>query len=325
VKINKLRERNRNNNKTPKKLLKSSRSHIIVPNIISNNYCKIANSCFVTPVKISKNKISSNMSTLSELSSIYDLDRNRNLVETKVQDIIPNKADEEFLSKKRTIIFGDRKYLYDHNFIIEKNKINFKNSKSKNVSKKKQDDSNVKKFTLKKRNKSLINSSQMISNLNKKIALLKKANNFGPSFYDVINASKVKNLEEEFRKFIQKKRKRSESLSSSLSITISDPNLKESFHKGDSKVLKRKNIQAFQSNKPFLEIRQISIPKNPDESISVSFRYQNEGKIINFKGSSREKEFSQQELFDCYEEIIKRELAGKTYKFPEFFLKKEKK
>ena len=199
VKINKLRERNRNNNKTPKKLLKSSRSHIIIPNYFSNNYCKIANSCFVTPVKTSKNKISSNMSTLSDASSKNDLDRNRNLVETKVENIILNKADEDFLSKKNTIIFGDKNYLYEHNFIIEKNKINFKNSKSKNVSKKKQDESNAKKFTLEKKNKSLINSSQMISNLNKKIALLKKANIFGPSFYDVINANKVTNLEEEFR------------------------------------------------------------------------------------------------------------------------------
>ena len=264
------------------------------------------------------------MSTLSDISSMNDIDRNRKLVETKQEDITLNKKDIGFLSKKSTLVFEDKKDLNENNIIIEKNKINFKNSKNKNCSKKKQEDSNVKKFTLEKRNKNEINSSQKCTNLNKNIKLLKRANNFGPSFYDVINANKIKNLEDEFRKFIQKKRKRSESLSSSLSITISDPNLKESFHKGDSKVLKRKKIQAFQSNKPFLEIKQISIPKKPDESIKVSFRYKNEGKTLNFKSTSREKEFFQQELFDCYEEIIKRELAGKTYKFPDFFLQKGK-
>ena len=152
---------------------------------------------------------------------------------------------------------------------------------------------------------------------------LKRTNNFGPSFYDVINANKIKNLEDEFRKFIQKKRKRSGSLSSSFSISISDPNLKEPFHRGESKALKKKKVQALQNNKGFLEISQISIPKKPDESIRLSIKYQNEGKTLNFKGTSREKQFFQQELFDCYEEIIKKELAGKTYKFPDFFLQKE--
>ena len=306
VKINKLRERNRNNNKTPKKLVKRFPSHIIDSNFISNNYSKITKSCF-------------------DISSMNDLDRNRKLVETKEEDITLNKKDIGFLSKKSKLVLEDKKDLNENNIIIEKNKINFKTSKNKNCSKKKQEDSNVKKFTLEKRNKNEINSSQKCTNLNKNIKLSKRANNFGPSFYDVINANKIKNLEDEFRKFIQKKRKRSESLSSSFSISISDPNLKEPFHRGESKALKKKKVQAFQSNKGFLEISQISIPKKVDESIVLSIKYQNEGKTLNFKSTSREKEFFQQELFDCYEEIIKRELAGKTYKFPEFFLKKEQK
>lgn len=309
VKINKLRERNRNNNKTPKKLAKRFPSHIIDSNFISNSYFKIAKSCFATPIRASKNQISSNMSTLSDINSIYDFDRNRKLVETK--------EDEIFLSKKSTIVSEDKKDLNENNIIIEKNKINFKNSK------KKQEDSNVKKVTLEKRNKNEINSPQKISDLNKKMTPLKRTNNFGPSFYDVINANKIKNLEDEFRKFIQKKRKRSGSLSSSFSISISDPNLKEPFHRGESKALKKKKVQALQNNKGFLEISQISIPKKPDESIRLSINYQNEGKTLNFKGTSREKQFFHQELFDCYEEIIKKELAGKTYKFPDFFLQKE--
>lgn len=324
VKINKLRERNRNNNKTPKKLVKRFPSHIIDSNFISNNYCKIIKSCFATPVRVSKNQISSNMSTLSDISSMNDLDKNRKLVETKEEDITLNKKDIGFLSKKSTLVFEDKKDINENNIIIEKNKINFKNSKNKNCSKKKQEDSNAKKFTLEKRNKNEINSSQKCTNLNKNIKLLKRANNFGPSFYDVINANKIKNLEDEFRKFIQKKRKRSESLSSSFSISISDPNLKEPFHRGESKALKKKKVQAFQSNKGFLEISQISIPKKVDESIVLSIKYKNKGKTLNFKSTSREKEFFQQELFDCYEEIIKRELAGKTYKFPDFFLQKGK-
>lgn len=323
VKINKLRERNRNNNKTPKKLVKSHRSHIIIRNFISNNNSKITKSCFATPIRISKNQISSNMSTLSDVSSMNELDRNRKLVKTKVEDIILNKKDEVVLSKQSTKIFEDKKDLNEFNIIINKNKINFKNSKNKKCSKNKKVNSYVKKVSLRKKNKSIVNSSQMFFTPNKKVTSLNKANNFGPSFYDVINANKIKNIGDNFKKFIQKKRKRSGSLSSSFPISVSDPNLKEPFHRGDSRVLKKKKVQAFQSNKALLEISQISIPNNADKSIDVSFKYQNEGKNINFKATSREKEFFQQELFDCYEEIIKRELAGKTYKFPDFFYKKE--
>lgn len=323
VKINKLREKYRNNNnKTPKKLIKIFFSHIKNSNFMSIDNSKVAKSCFASPVRVSKNQISSNMSTLSDINSMSDLDRNRTIVWTKGEDIILSKNDESFLSKKRTKIFEDKKDLNESDFINEKYQINInsKSSKNKNISKTKEQKNNVKKVILKKR---IINSSQKVSNPNNQMVLLKKANKFGPSFYDVINANKSKTLGDEFRGFIQKKRKKSESLSSSFSI--SDPNLNEFFHKDGSKVSKRKKDQAFQSNMPSIEISQITIPTNADESINVSYKYQSEGKAIKFNGTSRDKILSQQELFDCYEEIIKRELAGKTYKFPDFFLKEGKK
>ena len=77
--------------------------------------------------------------------------------------------------------------------------------------------------------------------------------------------------------------------------------------------------------KHFLSISQIKVPLNEDDNIKVTCQFKNKGKIIKIKGISRLKDFPNEKIFDLYEKIIKRELSGKTFNFPEFFFEKVKK
>ena len=133
---------------------------------------------------------------------------------------------------------------------------------------------------------------------------------FGPQFYDVINSGTKYNPKDKFKEekeFIEKKRKRNDSFSSSYSKDIKEENMDN--NKGNNS--DNNNNKKFE----FVEICEIKVPNKKDECINLYGKFKINGRIIEIHGKSDLTTFPRNEVFKCYENVIKHYFSGKKIIF----------
>ena len=196
---------------------------------------------------------------------------------------------------------------------IKEKSTNKYNNKDKNENLQKNDDKN---------NKSILSSK--VSNINDNFSHTSKYC-YMPSLSEVkIPKNHFYNkLKTKKDKFIVTKKEKSESISSSFSISLKDSFLNETnINNNNSQFIKDDND--FEECKKSVEISQIKVPTHKDENIYICGKIKNKGRSLYIQGTSKLKEFPKEEIFNLYEEIIKNELPGKIYNISELLKKKKK-
>ena len=149
-----------------------------------------------------------------------------------------------------------------------------------------------------------------------------------PCFYDIMRGNKSvnsKNMEEETveKKLCSKKRKRTDSLSSSpYSILIEELENEDSIH---PKKMSNTNTDSNSNNNndkkeknnriDFIDIEKIRVPSNQNEKIKILCRFKINGKIIDINGTRNLNLFPKEEICKYYEQIIKNYHSGKSFIF----------
>lgn len=252
-----------------------------------NNKSNISKSGTLFQKKLIHN---SNVSTVSHLSlNKNNNDKSLGYIDIKEED---DFSDDENIKEKST-----NKY----------------NNKDKNENLQKNDDKN---------NKSILSSK--VSNINDNFSHTSKYC-YMPSLSEVkIPKNHFYNkLKTKKDKFIVTKKEKSESISSSFSISLKDSFLNETnINNNNSQFIKDDND--FEECKKSVEISQIKVPTHKDENIYICGKIKNKGRSLYIQGTSKLKEFPKEEIFNLYEEIIKSELPGKIYNISELLKKKKK-
>ena len=316
----KLKKRKLYKEKTPQKILKKKEyiysGHNYCLSVVKFNKLNYQKRRIATSVReMKKSLFSSDTFTISDIKLINSEIENK-IGDYKSKHNKDNDKKEPKIKEEQSIIIRNNYNNINENekYKKRKNKNNNNNNNNKNkiikeISSFNESNSNSQMNTGIDSSSSIIYSNP-ISNMSEKVSNSELG--FGPSFYEVLNATKnisdENGIDARKNKFIEKKRKRSDSMSSLYSISVE----------------KNSNIKTenYNINKHFLSISQVKVPSNKNDNIYVTCQFENKGKTFKIKGTSKLKDFPNKEIFNIYEEIIKSELSGKTFNFPEFVLKK---
>jgi hypothetical protein len=127
------------------------------------------------------------------------------------------------------------------------------------------------------------------------------------------NILKIKDFED--KKYCLKKRKRSDSLSSSNTIVIEDSKKEDLYIKKKISENNRNSDTEATKTIKFIEINQIKVPLNNYENLSIECKFNINGKTVDINGTRHLHLFPKEEILNYYEYIIKQYHKGKSFMF----------
>ena len=157
-------------------------------------------------------------------------------------------------------------------------------------------ESNENKSLNKRKRKYTSNKNKIKKKENNKI-INSDYSNFGPTFFNVMNAYNNLDLQEKaLEKILLNQKRKNTDISDSFTISIEGDNSKA---KVDININKADFLN---------KINQIIIPLEQNENILVDYKKKSKEKYINIKENSNSKNIPKEELLRCYEHIIKTNL-----------------
>lgn len=265
----------------------------------NNNISKVAKSCIKIPKRKYKNLSIDNISYSCLNENIYNYELYNKEIDDESRTQTPIKHDNHSITtknEKQKIIKNKKEVIEEDNNIkiYEDTGLN-ENIEQNNT----QYSTNVK--------------MPIFSNIHDKCTFSTESE-FGPQFHDVINSgslyNKKKKLKEE-EKYTEKKRKREDSFSSFYFATDNLNNIDQIIDNN----INFKQPNNNNKNIEFVEICEVKVPSKKNECINIYAKFKINGKIIDIHGKSELNTFPKEEIFKCYENILKYYFSGKKLIF----------